>query len=301
MPLIKMSIARPLVFVSGGSFTADQPFTHPRRTITSFEIIIGVRDVIYMQQSQIGYEVGPRQTLLLLPGELHSGYAESPANCAFHWLHFLPTSDYEMIEERELITDLQRRSQNPYYDGASGYVYIPMHFTPPEIDRVNILFHQLLHTMKANYYTKHAMNYILTMLLIELSEQTLSYYDTAGSPDYSAKLGDKKLMKILEWIRIHSAQPITVQQIAEQFTYNKDYLNRYFKRRMGMSVQEYIYKLKMAKAKNLLYQSRLSIKEIAYSLGFQDDKYFMKMFKRHEGLTPTEFRNAYYQTHLNNQ
>lgn len=301
MRLIKMSIGQPLTFISGGSFTADQPFIHPRRTITSFEIIIGVRDIIYIDQNQTCYELGPRQTLLLLPGEMHGGYAESPANCSFHWLHFLPTSDYELIEERELIADLQRRSQNPYYGGASGYVYIPMHFTPPEIDRINILFHQLLHTMKANYYTKHAMNYLLTMLLIELSEQTLAHYDAASSLEDKGTIGDKKLMKILEWIRIHSAHPITVQQVAEQFTYNKDYLNRYFKRKMGMSVQEYIHKLKMAKAKNMLYQSRLSIKEIAYSLGFQDDKYFMKMFKRHEGLTPTEFRNAYYQTHLNNK
>lgn len=65
-----------------------------------------------------------------------------------------------------------------------------------------------------------------------------------------------------------------------------------------MCMQEYIHKLKISKAKELLYSGQ-SIKEIAYSLGFQDEKYFMRLFKKYENVTPTEFRKAYYRTYIN--
>ncbi|GGD46872.1 helix-turn-helix transcriptional regulator [Paenibacillus nasutitermitis] len=301
MEFVKINIDRPLSFVSAGSFVADGPWIHQKRTITSFELIIGVRDTVSIEQNQQRYSLNPKQTLLILPNHSHHGYDWSSKNCSFHWFHFHCESDYEILEEKDVIADLHVLDNNPYYHRLAGYVYIPIFSSPPEIERVNILFHQLLHMMESNYYTRHGMDYLLTLLLIELSEQMLSYYKSISFSDGEMDAANKKLMKMLEWIRIHSTEDISVQDVAEQFTYNKDYLTRFFKKHMGMSMQEYIHSLKISKAKDMLYQSSLSIKEIAYALGFQDEKYFMKLFKRLEDLTPTEFRRAYYRTHLNNK
>jgi len=301
MEFVKINIDRPLSFVSAGSFVADGPWIHQKRTITSFELIICVRDTVFIEQNQQRYSLNPKQTLLILPNHPHHGCDWSSKNCSFHWFHFQCESGYEILEEKDVIADLHVLDKNPYYHRLAGYVYIPLFASPPEIERVNILFHQLLHMMESHYYTRHGMDYLLTLLLIELSEQMLSYYKSISFTDGEKDASHKKLMKMLEWIRIHSTEDISVQDVAEQFTYNKDYLTRFFKKHMGMSMQEYIHSLKIAKAKDMLYQSSLSIKEIAYALGFQDEKYFMKLFKRLEDLTPTEFRRAYYRTHLNNK
>lgn len=57
--------------------------------------------------------------------------------------------------------------------------------------------------------------------------------------------------------------------------------------------------MKIVKAKEMLSLSEKNVKEISYLLGFKDEKYFMKLFKRYENLTPSEYRQAYHKTHLN--
>ena len=61
---------------------------------------------------------------------------------------------------------------------------------------------------------------------------------------------------------------------------------------MDMSMQEYINYLKIYNAKQLICNSNFHIREIIHELGFVDDKYFLKLLKKHENLTPKQFRNA---------
>ena len=141
------------------------------------------------------------------------------------------------------------------------------------------------------------MDYLLTSLLIEISEQAIHGLKKTDNP----KAGSGQLPKILEWIRIHSTAALSLHRVAREFNYSKEYLARYFKKNMGMSVHEYVNRMKVSKAKELLCESGASIKEIAGDLGFEDEKYFMKLFKRYEKVTPRTYRRAYSLTHLNNQ
>lgn len=61
----------------------------------------------------------------------------------------------------------------------------------------------------------------------------------------------------------------------------------------------YIHDIKMTKAKELLTNTTMTVKEIAHHVGFSDEKYFMRLFKKYEKMTPSQFRNAYYLTHMN--
>ncbi|UVI27331.1 AraC family transcriptional regulator [Paenibacillus spongiae] len=299
MKIVKLSIEQPVMFASAGSFTADRQWIHQQRTNNSFEIMIGIRDAVYMDIDGGKYVMRPKQTLIIPPNSSHRGYAYSDKNCSFHWLHFYCQTDYSLLDEKEFQADLHRLNANPYFNELGAYAYIQLHSSPPEMERIHILFHQLLHIMESRYTTRHGMDYAVTSLLIELSEQTMADYNALGGNEALLDTADKKLNKMLEWIRIHSDKNISVQDVALEFKYNKDYLTRLFKLKTGMNMQEYIHRLKVSKAKAMLYQTSLSIKEIAYALGFQDEKYFMKLFKKHENLTPSEYRSAYYRTHMN--
>ncbi|MET1138558.1 helix-turn-helix transcriptional regulator, partial [Bacillus subtilis] len=61
---------------------------------------------------------------------------------------------------------------------------------------------------------------------------------------------------------------------------------RTFKRQLNMTPIEYILKLRMAKAKQLLFSSD-KIKEIAEQVGYKDEHYFSRVFKKNEGIAPT--------------
>ena len=63
-----------------------------------------------------------------------------------------------------------------------------------------------------------------------------------------------------------------------------------FKESQNMTVMDYVTKVKLDEAKKMLSNPRYKIEEIAMSLGYSDGSYFSKVFRRHEGMTPTQFR-----------
>lgn len=136
---------------------------------------------------------------------------------------------------------------------------------------------------------------MLTMLLIELSQQVFNRYFTPPK----TYIQDIHLSKIQEWVRVNALKKLTVTKIADQFNYNKDYLSRTFKRKTGVNLMTYIHDIKMTKAKELLTNTTMTVKEIAHHVGFSDEKYFMRLFKKYEKMTPSQFRNAYCLTHMN--
>jgi transcriptional regulator GlxA family with amidase domain len=109
-----------------------------------------------------------------------------------------------------------------------------------------------------------------------------------------------KLSSIVEWIRANLQKEITVKELSERYNYNSDHLSRLFKKHLGVTPIKYVNAVKVLKAKELLSLTDKSIKEISYETGFKDEKYFMKLFKSAESLTPTEYRQAYHKMHVNN-
>ncbi|SFK99165.1 AraC-type DNA-binding protein [Paenibacillus sp. 1_12] len=295
----KAAIEKPIEFISAGHFTAGYPWIHGKRSMNSFEIILGLRDTAYIQQEDDKFEVTPGSVLLLLPEQTHWGYAYSDPQVSFYWLHFqCSEQNMEFMDEKQAEAELARYKHNPYLDGAMPFVLLPAFFKPHEVDKAGILFRQLLHIVESRYYTRQGADYMLTSLLIELSQQSMAAY---ASPQGEMTSKHQRMMNVLEWIRIHAVEPISVDDAAREFNYNPDYLSRLFKKEMGMNMQEYIQKVKVDRAKDELGRTDLTIKEIAQRLGFDDEKYFMKVFRKHQQMTPTEFRRAFYRTHLNNK
>lgn len=293
--LLQADITTPIEFVSGGQFISDSPWIHSRRMIDSFEMIIGVKETLYIEQEGIQYAVRPGDLLLLLPNRIHQGYAPSLKGLSFYWFHFICLGEHRIVDFQTVADDIYLLQTNSESHRFNTSVYIPLFFTPSTIERINIIFQQLQHLNNSDYTTHFGVHYFLTSLLIELSEQTIASFH----PEISQSEGDNNLARIMEWVRIHALDPISVTTIADKFSYNKDYLSRYFKKKTGMNLLEYIHVLKISKAKDLLFHTTHSIKEISYLVGIRDEKYFMKLFKKYEKITPTEFRKAYYMTHMN--
>ena len=81
-----------------------------------------------------------------------------------------------------------------------------------------------------------------------------------------------------------------VRNVAERLKINRSYLYRLFKDQIGVSVMDYITLRRLRRAEFLLAIPRLTVKDVAYSSGFSDQMYFSRVFKKHCGKTPSEFR-----------
>ena len=85
---------------------------------------------------------------------------------------------------------------------------------------------------------------------------------------------------------------LPVAQMARQAGYSTDHFGRVFTSVIGMSPQTYVLQCKMARAKNLLRESGLTVKEVADALGYSDIFFFSRQFRAKTGFTPTEYRKG---------
>lgn len=296
MNYLKATTDVPLIFSMCGNFTADSKWLHMERIMDSYEIIIINKGIVYIKQDDEKYELKEGDLLLLEPGRKHKGYDYSDKGTSFYWFHFYCNEPFSISNHIDIKSEISITQNNPYFNGLSSNILIPTFARNLNLDRINVLFRQLLHLSQSNYYTNQSVNYILTSLLIEITEQVILNFEIVPK----SVLQEDILPQILQWIKIHITQNISLQNVAHEFNFSKEYLARYFKKRMGMSMQEYINYLRISNAKQFLCNSDLNVKEIAHELGFIDEKYFLKLFKKYENLTPKQFRNAYNLTYLNN-
>lgn len=94
---------------------------------------------------------------------------------------------------------------------------------------------------------------------------------------------------ILVYINQHYKEGISVSMIAEAFNIHKSYLSHLFTQHVGMSLWNYVI-LRRIHAFNDLLRKGVSIEEAAYQVGFQNYSNFFRLYKKHTGLTPMQFK-----------
>ncbi len=99
--------------------------------------------------------------------------------------------------------------------------------------------------------------------------------------------------QVSAYIEQHYAENIYLEHIAQELGFSAKYLSRMFKETVGITITDYIHQVRMKQAKELLANSDLKITEIAEQVGIQSRTTFLRVFKKSEGLSPSDYRNAY--------
>lgn len=105
-------------------------------------------------------------------------------------------------------------------------------------------------------------------------------------------LASFKLEKALSLIRTHYGESISLEDAASVCGMSKYYYSRLFKSVTGYTFTEYLNRVRIEAAKEMLRQDRYNISEICYTVGYSDLSYFSKMFKRIERQSPSDYRRA---------
>ena len=116
---------------------------------------------------------------------------------------------------------------------------------------------------------------------------------TAAEP---AKQEERTITGITRYLQEHLAEEISLSILAEQFHLNPQYISQLFKSEIGVNFLAYLTNIRMEKAKRLLLSTSLSIAGVAEQSGYGDYRVFTKVFKKSEGITPSQYRRAFPET-----
>jgi AraC-like DNA-binding protein len=295
--LWKINIEKPLAYYKCGQFVSAEGWKHKEmKLIKDFEVIIGLHGSTFIQVGPSQYEIQPGDVLLIPPNVPYFGYRSSQKGTSFFWLHFFPRLDAVPFSIDQYINHLMAFEIDAHKEAINNAIFLPPIFRLTFTDKPYILMKQILDIANASYYSTFAVDYVVTELLIELTEQ---HHKQLLQNKITPNENTQKFAQILEWIRVNIYEDMSVKEIAEKFSFNSDHLTRLFKKKIGMSTIKYINTLKLNKAKELLCTTNKTIKEISYELNFKDEKYFLKLFKNYEEITPSQFRDAYTNTYIN--
>lgn len=274
----------PAEFLFSGQFrSGPNGSVHSDRCINSFVLLLGTSGTMPIAVGERRYLLREGTYLLLPKGIRHFGTARSSPGQSHDWCHFDLPDGWSLSEKAP--------------DDRTILV-IPEFGELPHSEQIRILFRQLADTACRREMDpirrSENCNAYLRILLNEIAEQTAVRTD-----DEQTLRRRATAERVREWIRTHATDEIRPHTVADVFGYHVDYLTRLFRLASGMSVGAYIIACRIEAAKDLLMRTDLPVRTIAHRVGFSDEKYFMKVFRRAEQTTPTEYRNAYFRLHVN--
>jgi len=103
-----------------------------------------------------------------------------------------------------------------------------------------------------------------------------------------------RLQKLLDYMHEHYADQLTLAELSKYFHFNTSYLSSYFSAHMKEGFSEYLNKIRIEKAMELLNDDSITISEISGRVGYSDHSYFCKVFKKFTGDSPSSYRRKKY-------
>lgn len=220
--------------------------------------IIEVEDQIYRLEKSDAFCI-PRNVR-------HKYYADEKEPWSILWVHFKgDNTNYFPLEERKIVHINSRHSDN----------------------RMMVLFNLLFRVLERNYTIGNFI-YISQVLSLILSE----IYFREKVDESSVQ--DRHVTMVIRYMYQHLCENLTLEEISEEVQLSKSYLNAVFKAQTGKSPVEFFIHLKMQEACKLLKSTDYYIYEVSSELGYTDQYYFSRIFKKVVGVSPKDYKNGDY-------
>ncbi len=276
-------------------------WTHPTRFSEEYVLLIINHGCLYLKEDDIQHELKEGDMLLLEPGHLLSGYRESA--CDYHYIHCSPetfsTFDCSQFESISKIVIENRHLYykcNPFgyelYQKARLFIPKDLHINDTKI--MNVICEKMEESIRSLERHDEYYKFLCSCKWIEILSLLSTYFAevtiTNSRFNNSMVVSNKKIQEILDFLHLNYANKLTGSFISQSFNMNFDYLNRNFKKQIGLTIFEYLTTIRIHKAKELLLGGTMKSYEIATVTGFSNEYHFSKTFKKCVGLSPKQYK-----------
>lgn len=235
------------------------------------EVALPVFGTPYIEINGKWHKLSPGRFAAITPGVEHiEGCASAKDGYTLLWLIFSKRTMMllasQHIPQKGWHTFMSRSLNSPKVNILRKLIqYGGQDFTPQRTDKI-----------RANILT----------VLAELYEKEITTSEKLSSCQPGDKY-DETLDSLHDFIDTHYAGPISVESLARMAGISTCYLNRLFKKKFGLGIQEQIISTRMYAALEMLKTGNFMIKQIALKCGYDDPLYFSKAFKKYYGYPPS--------------
>ena len=233
-----------------------------------FHYIIAGRGVLQANEKE--YEVGPGHGFLVVPGQITTYRSDQADPWEYTWLEF----------------DGLRAHESLHLAGISGRepVYTARSKRDGQLLQDEMLY--IVNHSDASPIHLIAHGYLFLDQLVQASEDR-------HSPN-EHRLRDFYIKEALTFIEQNFQRDISIEQIAAVCGLNRSYFGKVFRDAVGESPQAYLLHYRMARAAQLLKETRLPIGEIAAQVNYPNQLHFSRAFKNVHGVSPREYRQTHF-------
>lgn len=150
---------------------------------------------------------------------------------------------------------------------------------------IDLMQTQLL-TQPDDFWPCRSRSYLMELLYF------ISYV-CAERVEPNTVVNDDTVCKIMVYLSEHIGDRLTQEDIMKEFSLNRNLLNALFVRETSQTCMNYLMKMRVNLAQIMLAETELQIGEIAARVGYPDSNYFIKVFKKNTGVTPSKYRESF--------
>lgn len=274
----------PFIFAYKESF--DHPEDHKLHIHQNYELyyfVDGEADYIVKDGY---YTLSPGEMMLIKPGEMHRLVLRKP--CLYKRFYLVIPNNIFSHHVNNPLSPLLRRT-----GGASARLML----SEESSEQIREMLYDIVNVCRAEPAGNSGTNLTHTkvyakilQLLCTLSEKCTTV-QIAGEHINTSAL-PAPIKTVLPYIENNIARIASVSEVADAIHVSAPYLSAVFRKHIGVPLVSYLQARKIALAKQLLEEGR-SVTYACYETGFSDCSYFIRIFKRHIGMTPLQYRSTF--------
>lgn len=257
-----------------------------------YEMVYVKKGNAVFQIEGVEVNMAPHSVIIIKPQKAHKFIVKSD-NCELIVLYFVFKNKKNEVSSHVSLTDFIEYVED---DATGDFVFL-------KLARKNDIIHVMNRILRERVKYQIWGDFLSAVLVIELF--VLLSRALKLEWEQSAKNRNLKLFELLniakEYIDSNYAQDLSLSQIAKYIYLSDSYFAHSFKSKFGISPKSYILKVRVEAAKELLENTDTKISDIASSVGFLSQQRFNDIFRKHEGITPLKYRQAWKKAKTNKE
>ncbi|MDR6550763.1 AraC family transcriptional regulator [Paenibacillus qinlingensis] len=286
MICVALSVPPIPVMVTINKVKLPQSYHHPDRVFTLYDIILVRSGTLYVTEDNVPYEIGENQMLVLEPGKRHYGHRDCQEDTVVYYLHIQHPTAPRLVHNEEIHwqTVFPTRSYRDITP-QEHFIYIPK-FKEQNSKQIWSLLDMMIELHNAS--TLENMLPLQTMfgqLLLFFQNMTkISHHE------HSRQVCDN----VMKYLTEHVEQPFRLKAMAQHLNFSIDYSSKCLRKHTGLTPLQYLNRIRIQKARELLEHTNLTLREISTKVGIPEMNYFFRLFRKHTGMPPAKYRSSLY-------